>query len=376
MRVRAAGKRAGDDPRRAAPAPVPRRREGRRAGRAGAAIPASPARCCSTSPRLRGARRSRTASWSPCRRAASTIPCSPPPTRAIAADEQARATPRAGSAACPKELKPLEERIAGGLVERGVLTRSGARCSGCSGRRGSRRPTRSPSASCASGSAPSSLSERQPTPEDAMLIAPAAPYDLLEQLVPKDRRKDAKRRAEAVAEGGTAAKAVGGRAAGDPGARSWPPSRSPRRPSRSPQATENVAPRRSWHTASRSVMSAVDPVGERRGRTWRKPSGLRDRQRAGADRRGRAAAAARALPARHARPDGHARRLRHVELRRLHRPSSTACRSRAARVLAVQADGAEVTHDRGHGRRRATCTRCRRGSGPSTACSAATARRA
>ena len=54
------------------------------------------------------------------------------------------------------------------------------------------------------------LSERQPTPEDAMLIGLLRPYDLPEQLVPKERRQDAKRRAEEVAEDGTAAKAVAG----------------------------------------------------------------------------------------------------------------------------------------------------------------------
>ena len=77
-------------------------------------------------------------------------------------------------------------------------------------RRPDPRPTPSPSASCASGSGAILLSERQPTPEDAMLIALLRPYDLPERLVPKDRRKDAKRRAEEVAEGGTAAKAVAG----------------------------------------------------------------------------------------------------------------------------------------------------------------------
>ena len=41
-----------------------------------------------------------------------------------------------------------------------------------------------------------------------MLIGLLRPYDLPERLVAKDRRKDAKRRAEEVAEGGTAAAAV------------------------------------------------------------------------------------------------------------------------------------------------------------------------
>ena len=45
-------------------------------------------------------------------------------------------------------------------------------------------------------------------------------------------------------------------------------------------------------------------------------------------------------------------------------------------LLAVQADGAEVTTIEGLAAGRRRCTRCRRASGPSTASSAATARRA
>jgi hypothetical protein len=52
------------------------------------------------------------------------------------------------------------------------------------------------------------LSERQPTPEEAMLVALLIPYDLVKGLVPKDKRKEATRRAKDVAEGGAAAKAV------------------------------------------------------------------------------------------------------------------------------------------------------------------------
>ena len=55
--------------------------------------------------------------------------------------------------------------------------------------------------------------------------------------------------------------------------------------------------------------------------------------------RGRAAAAARPLPARQARADRHARRLRHVQLRRLHRPPR-------------RPGGQELHGARGAGRRR------------------------
>ena len=48
---------------------------------------------------------------------------------------------------------------------------------------------------------------------------------------------------------------------------------------------------------------------------------------------------------------------------------------RSCLMFAVQADGAEVPHRRGPGRRRRDCTRCRPRSGSTTACSAGSARR-
>ena len=48
---------------------------------------------------------------------------------------------------------------------------------------------------------------------------------------------------------------------------------------------------------------------------------------------------------------------------------------KSCNVLAVQADGSEVTTIEGLGARTASCTRCRRRSASATACSAASARR-
>ena len=52
------------------------------------------------------------------------------------------------------------------------------------------------------------LGERQPTEQDAMLVALLIPYDQVKPLVPSERRKEAKARAKSVAEGGGAGKAV------------------------------------------------------------------------------------------------------------------------------------------------------------------------
>jgi Golgi phosphoprotein 3 (GPP34) len=108
----------------------------------------------------------------------------------------------------PKELKPLRERVAERLVERGVLTEQRRKLLGLFP------STRFP----ASDAEPERelrerlravlLVERQPTPQEAMLIALLGPYDQVKRLVPRDRRKDAQRRAKEVAEGGATAKAV------------------------------------------------------------------------------------------------------------------------------------------------------------------------
>jgi Golgi phosphoprotein 3 GPP34 len=108
----------------------------------------------------------------------------------------------------PKDLKPLRERTAERLVEHGVLTEERRKLLGLFP--STRFPAADPEPERALRERLRAvlLGERQPTPEDAMLIALLIPYDLPKQLVPRDRRGDAKRRAEDVAEGGAAAKAV------------------------------------------------------------------------------------------------------------------------------------------------------------------------
>jgi len=69
---------------------------------------------------------------------------------------------------------------------------------------------------------------------------------------------------------------------------------------------------------------------------------LDDSERQGSQGAGRTAAAAGPLPPRTAAPDGHARRLRHEPVRRVHDP----CRRRSAKsctLFAVQADGSAIT---------------------------------
>lgn len=127
--------------------------------------------------------------------------------RAIADDEQRRDA-KGWVGRLPTALKPMKERIAGRLVEQGVLTEERRKVLGLF--KTTRFPEANPGPERELRERLRAIltSERQPTPEDAMLIGLLRPYDLPQRLVPKDRRKDAKARAEEVAEGGTAAAAV------------------------------------------------------------------------------------------------------------------------------------------------------------------------
>jgi hypothetical protein len=108
----------------------------------------------------------------------------------------------------PKELKPLRGRVAERLVERGVLTEQHRKLLGLFP--STRFPAADPEPERELRERLRAVlqTERQPTPQEAMLIALLVPYDQVKRLVPRDRRKDAQRRAKEVAEGGAAAKAV------------------------------------------------------------------------------------------------------------------------------------------------------------------------
>ena len=108
----------------------------------------------------------------------------------------------------PKELKPVRERTAEPLVERGVLTEERRKVLGLFP--STRFPAADPEPEHELRERLRAVlqTERQPTPQEAMLIALLVPYDQVKRLVPRDRRKDAQRRAKEVAEGGAAAKAV------------------------------------------------------------------------------------------------------------------------------------------------------------------------
>jgi hypothetical protein len=126
---------------------------------------------------------------------------------AIAASEKQRDA-KGWVGSLPKELKPLRERTAERLVENGVLTEERRKLLKIFPTKRFPQSDPEPERDLRERLRAVLLTERQPTPQDAMLIALLQPYDLVKKLVPRERRKDAKERAKTVAEGGAAAKAV------------------------------------------------------------------------------------------------------------------------------------------------------------------------
>jgi hypothetical protein len=108
----------------------------------------------------------------------------------------------------PRELKPIDDRIAGGLVERGILRREDGKVLGLFNSPKFPEADAGAEADVREGVAAVLRSERQPTPREAMLISLLRSYDLVPKLVAKEDRKAAKARAKEVADEGVAGKAV------------------------------------------------------------------------------------------------------------------------------------------------------------------------
>ena len=99
----------------------------------------------------------------------------------------------------PRELERLRERVAEGLVSRGILEEQRKRRFGLV--RATRYPVRNPEPERGLRAALAQvlLGEREPERREAMLIALLPPYDLVEELVPKGRRREATERATEIA---------------------------------------------------------------------------------------------------------------------------------------------------------------------------------
>lgn len=109
----------------------------------------------------------------------------------------------------PKELKPLKQRVARSLVADSVLSEERRSFLGIA------TTTRFPEYDAAPERALRErlravlLSEREPDENDCLLLGLLRPYDLPKTLVPRERRRQAKHAAKALAEDTAAVRAVG-----------------------------------------------------------------------------------------------------------------------------------------------------------------------
>lgn len=108
----------------------------------------------------------------------------------------------------PGELKPLRRRLAERLVERGILGEDRKELLGLTVSR--RYPERDPEPERALRARllAALTGEALPPPRDAELIGLLRPFDLVAKNVPREHRKEAKRRAKEIAQTGPVGSAV------------------------------------------------------------------------------------------------------------------------------------------------------------------------
>ncbi len=108
----------------------------------------------------------------------------------------------------PGELKPLRRRLAERLVERGILGEDRKELLGLTISR--RYPERDPEPERALRARllAALTGEAEPPPRDAELISLLRPFDLVAKNVPREHRKEAKRRAKEIAQTGPVGSAV------------------------------------------------------------------------------------------------------------------------------------------------------------------------
>jgi hypothetical protein len=107
-----------------------------------------------------------------------------------------------------KELKPLRERLAQGLVDRGILSEDRSKVLGIFPRTRYPEADPHPEFELRHTLAEVLVTGREPTEEEALLVGLLEPLGLVDQVVPNDHRKAAKRRAREIGEPGIADNAV------------------------------------------------------------------------------------------------------------------------------------------------------------------------
>lgn len=107
-----------------------------------------------------------------------------------------------------QELKPLRQRLAEGLVGRGVLSEERHKVLGLFPSTRYPEADPEPERQVRERLTAVLLDGREPDTEEAMLLSLLSALELVPRLVPRERRREAGKRAKQIAEAGPAAKAV------------------------------------------------------------------------------------------------------------------------------------------------------------------------
>ena len=108
----------------------------------------------------------------------------------------------------PHEVNPLRQRLARGLVQRGILSEEHSKMLGILPTTRFATVNPAPERDLRERLRDVLLADREPTEEEALLVGLLEPLGLIDSIVPKDQRKDARKRAKSVAEQGLTGTAV------------------------------------------------------------------------------------------------------------------------------------------------------------------------
>ena len=108
----------------------------------------------------------------------------------------------------PRELSPLRDRLARGLVDRGVLAEERVRVLGLFPQTRFPAVDPAPEAELRGRLVDVLVGGRAPTEEEALLVGLLEPMGLVDRLVPRDQRRTARRRAGEIGRQGVAGSAV------------------------------------------------------------------------------------------------------------------------------------------------------------------------
>lgn len=127
---------------------------------------------------------------------------------AVIAGSDKRRTAKGWVSRLPRDLKPLRTRLARGLVERGILAEEHSKLLGLLPTTRFPEADPGPERELRARLREVLVAGREPTEQEALLVGLLEPLDMIGNLVERDERRAARKRAKEVAEQGIAGTAV------------------------------------------------------------------------------------------------------------------------------------------------------------------------